>query len=495
MTRGLLRQLQQHGGQQHVLIARGSISSGIFAPPASSICRGRLHSTAEETLASGRSETEAEFWALRESPAMPVDRWVTWPEYAPASSVVHGNTNRDLVEQPMGNSAAPACLVLHQRQQPSCQPSTHNKISVHGRLKPCVSFWRGIGASEFVLKIIECGYFLCFTALPPPKIICNSPSVFSHAEFVSSHIRDLYFSSAVEEAPLASLVVVSPLGVLPKKNGKLRLILDLRYVNQFLADMHFSFENLRVIPQLFQSECFMFTIDLKDGYLHISGAEAHRKYLGFSWPLDGTVRYFRFAALPFGLKPAPFVFTKVLRPLVAHWRSKGLRIFMFLDDGTGDASPLVAARQMVDIVRVDLTCAGWLVNESKSDFHPKQRIETLGHIVDSTENWIRASPTRVDRLLAILERLHGSSERIPVSYLARLAGSIVSMWMALGSISRLQTRSLHALIPDVSAESWSLGTPTLLLRHWSRQRLHFGGNIFTVSMDSPSGPAGRASYL
>ena len=75
--------------------------------------------------------------------------------------------------------------------------------------------------------------FLGFTALPPPKVICNSPSVFSHAELVFSHIRDLCLSGAIEKALLASLVVVSPLGVVPKKNGKLRLILDLRYVNQF----------------------------------------------------------------------------------------------------------------------------------------------------------------------------------------------------------------------------------------------------------------------
>ena len=49
-------------------------------------------------------------------------------------------------------------------------------------------------------------------------------AVFSNAEFVSSNVRDLCLSGAVEEAPLASLVVVSPLGVVPMKNGKLRLI-------------------------------------------------------------------------------------------------------------------------------------------------------------------------------------------------------------------------------------------------------------------------------
>ena len=44
---------------------------------------------------------------------------------------------------------------------------------------------------------------------------------------------------------------------------------------------------------------------------------------------------FIFTALPFGLTSAPFIFTKVMRRLVKHWRINGIRITCFLDDGLG----------------------------------------------------------------------------------------------------------------------------------------------------------------
>ena len=39
--------------------------------------------------------------------------------------------------------------------------------------------------------------------------------------------------------------------------------------------------------------------------------------------------------LVFGLSSAPFVFTKVLKVLIKHWRSFGIRIFAFIDDVFG----------------------------------------------------------------------------------------------------------------------------------------------------------------
>ena len=37
--------------------------------------------------------------------------------------------------------------------------------------------------------------------------------------------------------------------------------------------------------------------------------------------------------LPFGLSSAPYVFPKLMRPLVKLWRAKGLKAVMYLDDG------------------------------------------------------------------------------------------------------------------------------------------------------------------
>ena len=37
--------------------------------------------------------------------------------------------------------------------------------------------------------------------------------------------------------------------------------------------------------------------------------------------------------MPFGLSSAPYVFTKMMRPLVRLWRSKSLKAVVYLDDG------------------------------------------------------------------------------------------------------------------------------------------------------------------
>ena len=73
----------------------------------------------------------------------------------------------------------------------------------------------------------------------------------------------------------------------------------------------------------------MFSFDLKSGYHHIDVAKCHRKYLGFEW--GGS--FYAFVVLPFGLSSAPYVFTKMMRPLVRLWRSKGLKAIVYLDDG------------------------------------------------------------------------------------------------------------------------------------------------------------------
>ena len=50
--------------------------------------------------------------------------------------------------------------------------------------------------------------------------------------------------------------------------------------------------------------------------------ETFQSYLGFSWKIDGKVRHFVFTVLPFGLNSVPFLFTKIFRPLVKHWRKQ-----------------------------------------------------------------------------------------------------------------------------------------------------------------------------
>ena len=45
---------------------------------------------------------------------------------------------------------------------------------------------------------------------------------------------------------------------------------------------------------------------------------------------------YKFTVLPFDISTGPYIFTKVLRPLVRYWRlQRAIRIVVYLDDGLG----------------------------------------------------------------------------------------------------------------------------------------------------------------
>ena len=74
-----------------------------------------------------------------------------------------------------------------------------------------------------------------------------------NALFVSNAIDELVAGRCVVVSS-ACPVVCSPLSVVANASGKLclvRLVLDLRYINQFLPDRKFKYEGLDLIPTLF----------------------------------------------------------------------------------------------------------------------------------------------------------------------------------------------------------------------------------------------------
>ena len=73
----------------------------------------------------------------------------------------------------------------------------------------------------------------------------------------------------------------NPLSVVSNATGKLRLVLNLRYPNQFLHVSHFYYEDLRVAALMFEKHSYLFKFYLKSAYHHIDIHIEHQKYLGF----------------------------------------------------------------------------------------------------------------------------------------------------------------------------------------------------------------------
>ena len=119
---------------------------------------------------------------------------------------------------------------------------------------------------------------------------------------------------------------------------------------------------MKVVANVYNPGDYLVTFDLKSGYHHISIAEAYWKYLGFSWVgKNGDPKWYVFCVLPFGLSTAPYIFTKVTRVLLRHWRRDGIRCQLHMDD----VSTLEGARVVAERLKTDLLKAGFIPNEKK----------------------------------------------------------------------------------------------------------------------------------
>jgi len=105
--------------------------------------------------------------------------------------------------------------------------------------------------------------------------------------------------------------------VVANSQGKRSLVLNLRYLNQFLHVVSFKYEDLRIAALMFDHAEYLFKFDLKSGYHHVDIWPEHYKFLGFRWDVD-SVCYYVFKVLPFGLSSACYLFTMLMRPLLAR---------------------------------------------------------------------------------------------------------------------------------------------------------------------------------
>lgn len=107
--------------------------------------------------------------------------------------------------------------------------------------------------------------------------------------------------------------------------------------------------------------------------------ETYRKYLRFIW----QGKTFELNVLPFGLNTAPYVFTKILKPVMAKLRSSGLLSTVYLDDICCIAPTYQECLDNVAQTRSLFESLGFIINEEKSSLIPSNRCAYLGFIIDT----------------------------------------------------------------------------------------------------------------
>ena len=248
-------------------------------------------------------------------------------------------------------------------------------------------------------------------------------------------IDRLLFKSVIREVDFDKDQYLSTYFLVDKSSGDKRFILNLKSLNKHLLTQHFKMEDLKVASYLLSPKCFMATIDLEDAYFLVPIHSSHRKFLRFSF--RGIL--YEFQVLPFGLATAPFIFTKIMKPVVSYLREKNFLSIVYLDDFLLLGNSLTECLDNVDSTIYNNV--GFIINLKKSKLEPSQEQKFLGFILDS-DNMVISLPE--DKRLALLQKLNylSTQKACKIRDFASLIGSLVSICRAV-PYGFLYTRSFE----------------------------------------------------
>lgn len=190
------------------------------------------------------------------------------------------------------------------------------EVRAAGRLKYFVEEWRSITSNKFVINSIK-GYKIRFTSppfqaqVPTAPLLQGSQSLYD----VRKAINKLLDLGAIRPCIAEKPQFVSSYFLVPKADG---FVLNLKKLNEFIQTKHFKLEDSRTVTKLISKNDFLAKLDLENAYFLIPIDKNSSKYLRFIF----QGQYFDFLCLPFGLNVAPYIFTKILKPIVNYLRKK-----------------------------------------------------------------------------------------------------------------------------------------------------------------------------
>ena len=273
--------------------------------------------------------------------------------------------------------------------------------------------WSLLCAAErdwVALDIMVGGVDLSFSASPPPLLSACPPHLVTEGyqlQVMLDFIPDWLEKQYVVEFHKPFHLHFSRMFSVPKGPTDRRPIIDLSPLNLLLKKIYFKMEDLRKVARSLSPGLWAVKIDLKDAYFHLHLALKVVKYFGFAL----GKRIFAFLVLPFGLSPAPWLFTRALKPVKKALRRLGIRITSFLDDFLLLARSRQEALDHTKITLDLLQRLGFHINWKKSVLVPQRRLEYLGVVVDLVEMNFSLPQDKVEKLLSLVQASNNPSLR------------------------------------------------------------------------------------
>lgn len=179
----------------------------------------------------------------------------------------------------------------------------------------------------------------------------------------------------------------SPVSLVRKANGKVRLCLDARALNNVTIKDAYPMPIIEGILSRLDQTHYISSIDLKDAFWQVPLTDESKEKTAFSVP--GRPHY-QFTRMPFGLCNSAQTMCRLMdRVIPSHLRD---HVFVYIDDLLVVSNDLDTHFSRLRVVAESLKRANLTINVAKSKFLMRS-IRYLGHIVGA--GTIRPDPERV----------------------------------------------------------------------------------------------------
>lgn len=296
-----------------------------------------------------------------------------------------------------------------------------DNVSKAGRLRSHLKNWLKITNDSFIIDIVT-GFKIPFLA-EPVQVKEPINHKFSTVEQmkIDNSIALLLKSEAIIKSKDELGQFISNVFTVPKSDGTDRLVINLKELNKFVDCPHFKMEDYRTACTIISHDDYLSVIDQREAYHAIPVQKYHQKYLKFRWK---NVLY-QYTCLPFGLNVAPYIYTKLMKPVLSNMRCFGIKCVSFLDDCMIIGDDEGQCKNYVNYTCKLYSSLGLIVNFQKSQIIPSKTVKFLGFIFNSencTLNLPLEKQTKIKRKCA--QSLFENS--ITLQYLAEMIGLMIA---------------------------------------------------------------------
>lgn len=413
--------------------------------------------------------------------------------------------NADKKEVCPGEVKGPEVSCFPSPQGPSVSLG-NDGAAVGGRLKFFLHQWGKISNNSWILTQLREGLVFSFLNPPPTRFLVTKLTDMSKHSALVLEIEELLKKEVLIPVPVAEegKGFYSSLFLVKKPDETFRVILNLKPLNKFIVHQTFKMETIKSAVELLFPHCYMVCVDLKDAYYHIPIHPDFQKYLRVAVKMGERTLHFQYKALPFGIKIAPRIFTKIVSEMTAHLRESEGIIVPYLDDFLLVGESIQGVQKQLKRTLDVMKNLGWIVNREKSSLIPSKRQKFLGIILDSEvqKSFLPVEKVKVLQDLSLsLRALPATTIRKAMSLLGLFTAAIPAVpWAQIHSrplqlqILAVWDHSKEGLDADLvlsqktidSLRWWTVLTNLEVGRSWKRDKME----VLTTDA-SPSGWGGH----